>query len=700
MRERATAVASAAAAATARAWALGGLRLRRAGLLRANRRAGAVGLGGLVAVLLLVGLARGNGGGSGSDGAGTAAHLSSSLGRRGGGTTALPAPAPAESLAADLAHIAALRHLLEAQRAAAMAGVADPWGAAGLGAAAAAVLESAGSPAARAHLAAVRAATTAAVSAAIHAAQHPRDCASARLLVGTINKACGFGCEMHHAAHLLALALATNRTLVLSFKDWRYDDAAPPAAPAAPPTTAGEGGGGGPAGAAAATAAEEEEAAAAAETAVLPAWETAFLPITPCPLPDGWGGAPELRPDAPGAGAAARVLKGGIIDAGAAPADPQGAMPPDVFALASTFTARPEVWWVGALQAYLMRAAPAAAARRAAFAAAHGLAPNWEPAGSGPPGSSRPYVAVHVRRTDKVAGSGAEAAAHGLEEYLGAAGAVTAVWAREAAAAAAAAAAARTAGAAGAAAPTTTSRRLAASKPGGGPGAAALSATVPPPPARPLIYLATDDAAVLAQARSAHPGFDFVGDDSAAASASLEARHSRASLAGIADDVERLAGGAWLVGTFSSQISRLAAELAAVRGWPGAPGVDPSFRASSVDSGWYYGGGADVPFTADVPLRPASWAGANPPAPGDDRVPGGVATGGRLACSPLAGHPAGPGVLNCQRAATPDNKWTSMVDAPAALIRRAAVGEDVFPRLLSPGVAAAAARGESGELMR
>ncbi len=41
-----------------------------------------------------------------------------------------------------------------------------------------------------------------------------------------LEKQCGFGCQLHHAAYCLVMALATNRTMVLSSsggKGWRYD---------------------------------------------------------------------------------------------------------------------------------------------------------------------------------------------------------------------------------------------------------------------------------------------------------------------------------------------------------------------------------------------------------------------------------------------------------------------------------------------
>ena len=49
----------------------------------------------------------------------------------------------------------------------------------------------------------------------LHALQHPPDCTSARKLVCDLNSNCGFGCQMHHAVHCLAHAVALNRTLIL-----------------------------------------------------------------------------------------------------------------------------------------------------------------------------------------------------------------------------------------------------------------------------------------------------------------------------------------------------------------------------------------------------------------------------------------------------------------------------------------------------
>ena len=57
----------------------------------------------------------------------------------------------------------------------------------------------------------------------IYALQNPSDCSSAKKLVCNINKLCGFGCQIHHVVYCFILAYGTERTLVLTSKDWRYN---------------------------------------------------------------------------------------------------------------------------------------------------------------------------------------------------------------------------------------------------------------------------------------------------------------------------------------------------------------------------------------------------------------------------------------------------------------------------------------------
>ena len=49
----------------------------------------------------------------------------------------------------------------------------------------------------------------------LHHLQNPKDCSSARKLVCSLSKACGFGCQMHHAMYCFIVAYGTERTLIL-----------------------------------------------------------------------------------------------------------------------------------------------------------------------------------------------------------------------------------------------------------------------------------------------------------------------------------------------------------------------------------------------------------------------------------------------------------------------------------------------------
>ena len=57
---------------------------------------------------------------------------------------------------------------------------------------------------------------------AIQKIQNPINCDTTRKLICQLNKGCGFGCQIHHAIYCLNTALATNRTLILETKSWRY----------------------------------------------------------------------------------------------------------------------------------------------------------------------------------------------------------------------------------------------------------------------------------------------------------------------------------------------------------------------------------------------------------------------------------------------------------------------------------------------
>lgn len=57
----------------------------------------------------------------------------------------------------------------------------------------------------------------------IHHLQNPPDCETAKKVVCSINKGCGFGCQIHHLVYCMVVAYATSRTLILESKGWRYN---------------------------------------------------------------------------------------------------------------------------------------------------------------------------------------------------------------------------------------------------------------------------------------------------------------------------------------------------------------------------------------------------------------------------------------------------------------------------------------------
>ena len=56
----------------------------------------------------------------------------------------------------------------------------------------------------------------------LHQLQHPADCSSAKKLVCTINKDCGYGCQMHHILYCFIISYSTKRTLIIESEPWTY----------------------------------------------------------------------------------------------------------------------------------------------------------------------------------------------------------------------------------------------------------------------------------------------------------------------------------------------------------------------------------------------------------------------------------------------------------------------------------------------
>jgi glycoprotein 6-alpha-L-fucosyltransferase len=55
-----------------------------------------------------------------------------------------------------------------------------------------------------------------------HHLQNPANCKTAKKLICTLNKGCGYGCQLHHAVYCFMVAYGTKRTLILKSKGWRY----------------------------------------------------------------------------------------------------------------------------------------------------------------------------------------------------------------------------------------------------------------------------------------------------------------------------------------------------------------------------------------------------------------------------------------------------------------------------------------------
>ncbi|ESO93492.1 hypothetical protein LOTGIDRAFT_178508 [Lottia gigantea] len=185
--------------------------------------------------------------------------------------------------------------------------------------------------------------------------QNPKDCSTAKKIVCNLHKGCGYGCQLHHVTYCLIVAYATQRTLILESKGWRY---------------ASQG------------------------------WETVYLPLSnTCTDRSGssikhWG-APSVIENI-------QVVELPIVDSmNPRPLFMPLSVPADLAERLSRVHGDPSVWWIGQMVRYLTRPQPELAddlkrtKHRLEF--------------------KSPIVGVHVRRTDKV---GVEAAFHSIDEYM------------------------------------------------------------------------------------------------------------------------------------------------------------------------------------------------------------------------------------------------------------------------------------------
>ncbi|XP_065052139.1 alpha-(1,6)-fucosyltransferase-like isoform X2 [Rhopilema esculentum] len=170
--------------------------------------------------------------------------------------------------------------------------------------------------------------------------QNPDDCKKARRLVCTLNKACGYGCQVHHIIYCMIMAYSSNRTMVINSRGWRYSKKG---------------------------------------------WEGTFLPVSESCRNVGfgrvyWGMAYNTK---------ALIAHLPVIDTIYPKPDqlPQ-AVPRDLVDKIIEFHEVPFVWWVGQICAFLFRYQPSMKQRIDEKKRRIGF--------------KSPIVGIHVRRTDKV----------------------------------------------------------------------------------------------------------------------------------------------------------------------------------------------------------------------------------------------------------------------------------------------------------
>lgn len=98
------------------------------------------------------------------------------------------------------------------------------------------------------------------------------------------------------------------------------------------------------------------------------------------------------------------------------------------------------------------------------------------------------------------------------------------------------------------------------------------------------VYLATDDPALLKEAKAKYPDYEFISDNSISWSAGLHNRYTENSLRGVILDIHFLSQTNFLVCTFSSQVCRVAYEIMQTLH------PDASSHFHSLDDIYYFGG--------------------------------------------------------------------------------------------------------------
>ncbi|XP_013136337.1 PREDICTED: alpha-(1,6)-fucosyltransferase [Papilio polytes] len=300
--------------------------------------------------------------------------------------------------------------------------------------------------------------------------QNPADCKDARKVICNLNKGCGFGCQLHHIVYCLIFAYATERTLILNSKGWRYNSKG---------------------------------------------WDYVFHPIS-----DSCTTAFDDKVMPWPVSYDAKVVSLPFIDSiSQKPKFLPLAIPKDLAHRIVRFNGDPSSWWIGQMLKYILK--PRDSMQKAINETIANM--NFK----------SPIVGVHIRRTDKV---GTEAAFHHIREYM-----------------------------------THVQDYY-----------DQLELTRAVHTRR--VYLATDDANVLEDARKKYPEYEFVGDASIAKTAATHRRYTPLSLAGLLVDLRMLASCDYIVCTFSSQVGRVAYEMMQ------ANRADAANSYFSLDDIYYFGG--------------------------------------------------------------------------------------------------------------
>ncbi|XP_022644027.1 alpha-(1,6)-fucosyltransferase-like isoform X1 [Varroa jacobsoni] len=173
----------------------------------------------------------------------------------------------------------------------------------------------------------------------IRTLQNPADCFSAKKLICTLNKGCGYGCQLHHATYCLVMSISMKRTLILKSKGWRYN----------------------PRG-----------------------FEDVFQPLSNSCLVETGGNIEKY----PGSEDTINVELPIIDSINPRPAQLPLAVPKALAARIQQLHGNPALWWISQLLGFLQRPQKETAAFLKQVEQASAI--------------KKPYVGIHVRRTDKI----------------------------------------------------------------------------------------------------------------------------------------------------------------------------------------------------------------------------------------------------------------------------------------------------------